>query len=459
MRNIHIDADLLRRYDQPGPRYTSYPTAVEFHEGFTASDYANRLSVFGGKQCISLYIHLPFCEHRCSFCGCNVVVTRKREVAARYLSYLEREMALVREHLQGKPTVLQYHWGGGTPTYFTPEQLGRLHETVQKYFHILPDAERAVEVDPKVTTKEHIDLLADLGFNRLSMGIQDFTPAVQAAIQRNQDETATRELYEYCRERGFTAINFDLIYGLPEQTHAGFERNLASVLMMRPDRVALYSYAHVPWAKGHQKRIDTSRLPAAETKFELFARAIRAFQTSGYRQIGMDHFALPEDELSCALEHRRLRRNFMGYTVHRTPNLIGLGLSAIGEVCGSYVQNAKKLSAYYRALDEGKLPVERGYILDRDDRIRRQVVTALMCNGYLHLGEIERCYGVRFREYFVRELEALARGPVEDGLLEIEDDALVATPVGKLFIRNICMVFDSYLERKKEDSAVFSRTI
>ena len=459
MTDLQIDADLLQRYDRPGPRYTSYPTAVEFNEEFTASHYSSRLEKLGIEQCISLYIHLPFCEHRCSFCGCNVVVTPQREVAARYLQYLEREMALVGERLQGKPSVIQYHWGGGTPTYFTPGQLRVLHETVQRYFTILPDAERAVEIDPRATSNEHIDLLAELGFNRLSLGVQDFTPAVQEAIDRNQDEASTRALYEYCREKGFASINFDLIYGLPEQTPESFERNLATVLLMRPDRIALYSYAYVPWVKGHQKKIDESSLPTAEVKFELFARAARAFRTSGYAQIGMDHFALPDDELGQALDHRRLHRNFMGYTAHRTPNMIGLGISAIGEVYGAYIQNVKKLSTYYRALDAGVLPVEKGYVLSRDDRIRRHVITALMCNGYLRPGEVARSFNIRFSEYFARELAELEQGAVMDELLEIEPDTLDASPVGRIFIRNICMVFDRYLRKKKQQGLVFSRTL
>lgn len=459
MTDLQIDAALLQRYDRPGPRYTSYPTAVEFNERFTAEDYASRLAQLGSTQCISLYIHLPFCEHRCSFCGCNVVVTPRREVAARYLEYLEREMALVGKQLKGKPSVIQYHWGGGTPTYFTPEQLRGLHETVQRYFSILPDAERAIEIDPRTTSTDHLDLLAELGFNRLSLGVQDFTPAVQEAIQRNQDEATTRALYVYCREQGFASINFDLIYGLPAQTPESFERNLATVLLLRPDRVALYSYAHVPWVKGHQKKIDVASLPTAEVKFELFARAVCAFRASGYTQIGMDHFALPDDELSQALDHRRLHRNFMGYTAQRTPNMIGLGISAIGEVYGAYIQNVKKLSTYYRALDAGVLPVEKGYILSRDDRIRRHVITALMCNGYLRPSEVNRSFSIRFDEYFARELAELAAGVVLDDLLEIEPDALVASPVGRIFIRNICMVFDSYLRENKQQGPMFSRTV
>jgi len=459
MQDIQVSAELLQRYDRPGPRYTSYPTAVEFHENFTARDYLPRLRQLGSEQAISLYVHLPFCEHRCTFCGCNVIITHKREVGARYLEYLEREMEGVCSHLPARPSVIQYHWGGGTPTYFTPEQLRSLHAAVEKRFSVLPGAEIAVEVDPRVTTREHVDVLAELGFNRLSMGVQDFTPEVQEAIGRNQDEESTRTLYEYCREKGFESINIDLIYGLPRQNPESFARSLASILRLRPDRVALYSYAHVPWIKGHQKRIDTALMPAPEVKLELFAQAIRAFRAGGYYPIGMDHFALPPDELSRAAEKRRLHRNFMGYTVHRAPTMIGLGITAIGDVEGAYVQNCKKLSTYYRALDADQLPVEKGYELSRDDRIRRHVITELMCNAFLRLGEVEERFDIDFGDYFGLELKELEAGPAADGLLEIRADELEATPLGGLFIRNISMVFDRYLREKKREKPTFSRTV
>jgi oxygen-independent coproporphyrinogen-3 oxidase len=459
MQDIQISAELLQRYDRPGPRYTSYPTAVEFHEGFSDAEYAGRLQQLTSGRQISLYIHLPFCEHRCTFCGCNVVITRKRDVAARYLEYLEREMALVRRHLPDLPPVIQHHWGGGTPTYFAPEQLRWLHEAAGRHFSILPEAEIAVEVDPRVTTREHIDLLAELGFNRLSMGVQDFTPEVQEAIGRNQDEESTCRLYEYSRRRGFESINIDLIYGLPRQNSESFARSLASILRLRPDRVALYSYAHVPWIKGHQKRIDTDLLPKGMAKLELFAQAIRAFRAGGYRQIGMDHFALPEDELSLALEERRLHRNFMGYTVHRAPTMVGLGITAIGDVDGAYVQNCRKLSTYYGALDENRLPVEKGYVLSRDDHVRRFVITELMCNGFLRVGEVEERFGIGFAEYFAPELRELEAGPAADGLLEVRAGELEATALGGLFIRNISMVFDRHLREQKRDRPTFSRTV
>ncbi len=459
MTTMQLDPATLARYDKPGPRYTSYPTAIEFNDSFTATDYANRLRKLGPEQCISLYMHLPFCQERCDFCGCYVVATRKREIGARYLEYLEEEMKLVRSHLPARPSVIQYHWGGGTPTYFEPDQLRQLNETVRKYFAILPDAERAIEIDPRVTTHEHIDLLAELGFNRLSLGVQDFDPEVQKAIGRHQTEEQTRSLYEYCREKGFKSINIDLVYGLPAQTPESFSRTLASVLMLRPNRLALYSYAHVPWVRGNQKKIDTELLPSRDDKLEIFSRASRAFSTSGYQQIGMDHFALPDDELSRALDAGNLHRNFMGYTVHRTPNMIGLGLSAIGEVYGAYAQNVKKISQYYQALDAGELPIDKGYALSRDDRIRRHVITALMCNGHLQFAEVDRTFDIRFIDYFALELEELKHNENTDGLLTMSTEGLDATPLGKIFIRNISMVFDRYLREKKRDKPTFSRTV
>ena len=459
MQDIQVSAELLQRYDRPGPRYTSYPTAVEFHQDFTARHYVERLRQLKPDRQLSLYLHLPFCEHRCTFCGCNVIITHRRDVAARYLEYLEREMELISGLLPDHLPVIQYHWGGGTPTYFNPEQLGWLHATVEKHFSIHSAAEIAVEVDPRVTTREHVDMLAELGFNRISMGVQDFTPQVQEAIGRNQKEEATRKLYEYCRKKGFESLNIDLIYGLPKQDPESFARNLTSILALRPDRVALYSYAHVPWIKGHQKRIDTDLLPTGEAKLELFAQAIRAFRDSGYSQIGMDHFALPDDELSRALAGRRLHRNFMGYTVHRASTMIGLGITAIGDVDGAYVQNGKKLSTYYTALDAGELPVDKGYELSDDDHVRRHVITELMCNGYLHIGEIEERFGIDFADYFSLELEELESGPAADGLLEMRPDALEATRLGQLFIRNISMIFDRYLREKKRDKPTFSRTV
>jgi len=406
---IDITLDLLKRYDRPGPRYTSYPTAVEFDESYDEASYRAKLHEADSKEDepLSLYVHLPFCEERCHYCGCNVVITRKREVAARYLDYLYREIDMLAAHLPHRRKVAQYHWGGGTPTYLEPEQMAELQRRVRRHFQILPDAEVAIEVDPRVTSREQLDLLRRIGFTRISVGVQDFTPEVQAAVNRNQTEQETRRLYEHCRALGFPSVNFDLIYGLPLQTAERFLRNMEIVLDLRPDRLAIYSYAHVPWIKAHQKRIDSEDLPAAEEKLRLFSIAREKLLGAGYAQIGMDHFALPGDELVTAMEQRRLHRNFMGYTVKAGTDMVGLGVSAIGDVQGSYAQNRRKLAGYYQSLDAARFPIERGYLLARDDRIRRDVITRIMCNFVVKTAEVERRFGIHFNNYFAPELRRL----------------------------------------------------
>ncbi len=456
-------AALLRQYDRPGPRYTSYPTAVEFNDAFDASAYAGRLDAAAAAddEPLSLYVHLPFCEARCSYCGCMVIITQKREVAARYLTYLEREIAMLAEALGDRRRVLQHHWGGGTPTYLDPDQIRRLDAIVTRHFEIDADAEKAIEIDPRVTTREQLDLLRRLGFNRLSMGVQDFTPEVQDAISRHQTERQTRDLYEYARAAGFDSINIDLIYGLPRQRIDTFRRTLESIVDLRPDRIAVYSYAHVPWLRPHQKTIDAAELPSAELKFELFGSAIETFLGAGYVGIGMDHFALPGDELAQAAADRRLHRNFMGYTTRPATDMLGLGVSAIGDVRGAFAQNHKKLPPYYAALDAGRFPIERGYLLSTDDLVRRHVITQLMCNFHLDIADVESRFGIRFESYFAGELSALATGggPVADGFLNVTAAALDVTPRGRLFVRNICMAFDRYLPSHQGTRPVFSRTI
>jgi oxygen-independent coproporphyrinogen-3 oxidase len=455
-------AALLQQYDRPGPRYTSYPTAVEFSERFDERAYRERLhaAARAAGEPLSLYVHVPFCEARCTYCGCMTIITRKREVAARYLEYLDREIAMLAAELNGRRRIVQYHWGGGTPTYFPSAQLEQLHASVTKHFDIDPAGEIAIEVDPRVTTPEQLRVLHSLGFNRLSMGVQDFTPEVQAAIGRRQSAALTRDLYDAARAIGFRSINLDLIYGLPLQTPATFAKTLASVIAMRPDRIAVYSYAHVPWLRPHQKGINAADLPDRTTKFELIGAAIDAFGEAGYDAIGMDHFALPDDDLARAARERRLHRNFMGYTTRRAGDMLGVGVSAIGDLDGAFAQNVKKLSTYYDALDAGRFPIERGYALSADDLLRRHVITELMCNFYLDRAETSRRFGVAFDAYFARELAALSApgGPVEHGFLVIEGNSLEVTDHGRLFVRNICMQFDKYLPTH-DGRPVFSRTI
>jgi oxygen-independent coproporphyrinogen III oxidase len=454
-------ASLLRQYDRPGPRYTSYPTAVEFNESFDAAAYAGRLEAAAAAQDdpLSLYVHLPFCEARCSYCGCSVVISRRREIAERYLDYLEREIAMLASCLNGRRRVVQHHWGGGTPTYLNLEQIERLDRTIGRYFTIDGDAEKAIEIDPRVTSRAQLDLLRALGFNRLSMGVQDFTPEVQAAIGRHQSEAQTRELFEYARAIGFESINVDLIYGLPLQQLDTFRRTLASVVALRPERIAVYSYAHVPWLRPHQKTIAASDLPDAALKLELFGAAIEAFLAAGYAAIGMDHFALPGDELATAMAGRRLHRNFMGYTTRPAPDMFGTGVSAIGDVRGAFAQNHKKLPRYYEAIDRGEFPIERGYALTDDDEMRRFVIGQLMCNFHVDFAEFEERYGEPFRQYFARELDGLDNGTlVADGFVAVNGASLDVMPPGRLFVRNVCMAFDRFLPQHAA-RPVFSRTI
>jgi oxygen-independent coproporphyrinogen-3 oxidase len=455
-------ATRLQRYDKPGPRYTSYPTAVEFSDAFDEAAYRGRLEAASvmTEEPLSLYVHLPFCEERCLYCGCMTIITRRRDVAARYLQYLEREIEMLANALQGRRIVAQHHWGGGTPTYLNVEQIERLHAVISRHFAVQVDAETAIEIDPRVTTRQQLRTLRSLGFNRLSMGVQDFAPEVQEAIGRYQPERATRELYDYARSIGFNSINVDLIYGLPRQDLSSFANTLSAVTAMRPERIAVYSYAHVPWLRPHQKQIDIGQLPQRDVKIQLIGAAIESFVTAGYVAIGMDHFALADDELAIAARERRLHRNFMGYTTRRAMDMVGVGLSAIGDVTGAFAQNVKKLPAYYKAIDAGRFPIERGYIQTDDDTIRRQVITELMCNFFVDRTAVEKKFGINFDRYFSSELETLMApgGPISDGFLRIRPHGLEVSDDGRLFVRTICMHFDRYL-RLHANRPTFSRTI
>jgi oxygen-independent coproporphyrinogen-3 oxidase len=453
---------LVRQYDKSGPRYTSYPTAVEFNDRFDEAAYRGRLQAAASvvNEPLSLYVHLPFCWERCSYCGCTVVATKRREVAAKYLEYLGKEAALLADALGARRNVVQMHWGGGTPTYLNVEQLRTLHAMLGRSFTFAPDAELAIEIDPRVTTGEQLRALRELGFNRLSMGVQDFAGEVQAAIGRRQSENQTRGLFQFARGLGFDSINVDLIYGLPRQGIPSFSRTLESVVDLRPDRIAVYSYAHVPWLRPSQKAIRVAELPSPVQKMELIGAAIEKFLNAGYVAIGMDHFALPDDDLAIAARARNLHRNFMGYTTRPAADVLGMGISAIGDVRGAFAQNAKKLSTYYTALDSGRFPIERGYALSADDLLRRHLIAELMCNFYVNRADVERRFGISFGDYFAGELGQLTApgGPADDGLVDIDEEALTVTPRGRLFVRTICMHFDTYLPSHKGQT-VFSRTV
>ena len=457
-----VDLETVRRFDRPGPRYTSYPTAVEFHEGVGEAAYREALAradAQGSDAPLSLYLHLPFCEHRCLFCGCHVVITPHMPVAEKYLAYLKREVDLIASLLSNRRQVVQMQWGGGTPTYFSPDQLQTLMEKLRDHFIFADGAEIAIEVDPRVTSHDHLDRLVELGFNRLSMGVQDLTPAVQRAITRDQTLEETADLMEYARKAGFTeGINLDLIYGLPEQQLDTFDRNLDQILELRPDRVAVYSFAFVPWIRGHQKKLDQDTLPSPDVKLRLYLLAMERFLDAGYEPIGMDHFSLPDDELAVAAREGRLHRNFMGYSVMPASDMVAFGISGIGEVQGAFFQNEKKLSTYYEALDAGRLPVQRGYVLDEDDRIRQHVIREIMCNFRVSKDEVEERFGIDFDSYFRDALGRLA--DVRDaGFIQESEGELRVRERGRLFVRNVCMAFDRYLQEKEEGRPVFSRTV
>jgi oxygen-independent coproporphyrinogen-3 oxidase len=460
VRPGELSLELLQRYNVQGPRYTSYPTAPMWKETFGAPDYARILEESAAATRpapLSLYLHLPFCERLCYFCGCTVVITGSHHaLESPYLDVIEREIDWVAEHAGTGRPVVQLHWGGGTPTYFPAPLLERLGRRIFDRFQLAPDAELGVELDPRVTTREHLETLAALGFNRLSMGVQDFDPRVQQAINRIQPARDTRRLVEQARELGFPSVNMDLIYGLPYQTPESFSQTIDQVLEIGPDRLAVYSYANVPWMKKHQN-ILAPHLPDERTKFGIFRTALERFTEAGFEYIGMDHFARPDDELSRARADRTLHRNFQGYTTKAGTDLIGLGMSAIGSVGDAYVQNRRELAEYRRAVQESGAATFRGARLSADDRLRRTVIGNLLCHGVVVKREIEATYGIRFDDYFGPALEKL-RDCVEDGLVELSRSEVRATTLGRIFLRNLAMPFDAYLDQPME-KPTFSRTL
>ena len=440
---------LLDRYDRAGPRYTSYPPIPSWSAAFGDSDYRAALADCGGSaDPVAVYVHLPFCLARCFYCGCNATVTRDNAVQRRYLDRLEHEFALVGQALGRRPRVDQIHWGGGTPNFLPPDQIVRLAELLAHWFQVAPGAALSIEADPRVASADQFELLTRLGFTRLSLGVQDLDPAVQSAIGRGQSELEVREAYAAARAAGFGCINLDLVYGLPGQTRDGFARTLDAVVELQPERIACFGYAHVPWARPNQKRIDAALLPTRDGKLSLFALAVERLTDAGYVWVGLDHFARPDDELAVALAHRVLGRNFMGYTVHPAPHLLGFGMSAIGEVAGRHVQNHARLIGYQRDLDDARLPVVRGHRLTAEDRRRGDAITTLMCNLELPL---DRLAGL------ADDPATLFASFAADGLVRIEDDRLVVTPTGRFLLRNICMALDTYAQ--PAGAPTYSRTI
>jgi oxygen-independent coproporphyrinogen-3 oxidase len=458
-----IPDSLLRRLDVPGPRYTSYPTADRFVEAFGPAEYRQALrqraagARIGGVPPLSIYVHIPFCESVCYYCACNKIVTRHHERAAEYLHALDTEMDLhVAELGTGQP-VSQMHFGGGTPTFLTDEELERLMASLRRAFTLTAGAEVSIEVDPRTASPERLKRLHEMGFNRLSFGIQDFDPDVQKAVHRVQPLESVRDLVHAARSIGFESINADLIYGLPLQTAVSFERTVGQVAALRPDRIALYSYAHLPERFKPQRRIDATQLPPPDTRLRMLGGAIGGFLGHGYSYIGMDHFALPTDALAQAKRQGRLHRNFQGYSTQPDCDLVALGVSAIGRMGATYSQNAKTLPEYYDALKQRQFPTVRGLAATRDDLVRRSVIMAIMCQGRVEFESIELAHLINMRDYFGAELERLAPFAAE-GLVEIDDESIEVTALGWYFVRGVAMVFDRYINAD-QTRARFSRII
>ena len=459
-----FDPDLIRRFDINGPRYTSYPTADRFTPAFTADHLRRWLSQreigglrAGQSKSLSLYFHIPFCSTICYYCACNKIITKDHGRSARYLSYLAREVAMQAACLEGGREVEQLHLGGGTPTFLSADELRELMAIVHRHFRLQPGGEYSIEVDPRKVDAAAVALLAELGFNRMSVGVQDFAPEVQQAVNRVQSVDETRLVIDAARANGFRSVSLDLIYGLPRQTVERFERTLDTVLELSPDRLSLYSYAHLPALFMPQRRINDADLPAADVKLAILQRAIRRLTEAGYVYIGMDHFAKPDDELAIAQRQGRLHRNFQGYSTHADCDLLAFGVSAIGKVGPSYAQNVKTLDEYYAALDRDELPVLRGYELDADDLLRRSIIQALMCHFELSVQSIEIAHLIDFKSYFAAELADLA-SMQEAGLLTIDDRWITILPPGRLLVRGIAMVFDRHLRADREKKR-YSRVI
>ena len=457
-----VTPELLRRYDVPGPRYTSYPTADRFIEAFGQEDYVLALEQRRHHSAtkalpMSLYVHVPFCEALCYYCACNKIITKHHERAQTYLQYLEKEVALQVAHCGKGQAVSQLHLGGGSPTFLSDAELTQLMDMLRANFAFEAVGEYSIEVDPRTVTRERLAHLAQLGFNRLSFGVQDFDADVQKAVHREQPAEQVFELVQAARELGFHSVNVDLIYGLPKQTAASFARTLEQVCQLRPDRIALYAYAHLPERFKPQRRIAIEDLPEASDKLSMLSRSIDAFMQAGYVYVGMDHFALPDDALAIAKRQGRLHRNFQGYSTQPDCDLIALGVSAIGRVGATYSQNAKTLEEYYDFLDQGQLPVVRGLALGRDDLVRRAVIMSLMCQGEVLFEPMSQSWLLDFQQYFAAELEMLEQQQ-EQGLVVVDEDGIKVTPMGWFFVRGVAMTFDRHLQAGK-NRARFSRII
>ena len=457
---FNIDLDLVRKYDKPGPRYTSYPTAPQFHEGFRSNDYLNeilRTNKLENPADLSLYFHLPFCDTLCYFCGCNMIVTRNRDRVKEYIKYVKKEIDLLKSHLNNDRKVAQLHWGGGTPTHLLPNEIKELVSYINDEFDFVDNPENGCEIDPRELTFDHLQSLRDGGFNRISMGVQDFNEKVQKAVNRIQPEEMTRKVVDWVRELEFESINLDLMYGLPFQTVADFEKSVDAMIDIYPDRIALFNYAHVPWMKKHMELIKQEDLPTPEVKLQIFKMAVEKLTTAGYEFIGMDHFAKPGDDLAKAFHEKRLYRNFQGYSTNAGTDLYAMGITSISQFGNVYAQNLKTEKEYFEALDNNTLPIMKGYEMTHDDIIRKEVIMNIMCDFELEFETIEKKFDINFEEYFAYGLNNFD-DLISDGLVEIKDRKISVAEMGRLLIRNVAMNFDGFLERK-EDSGKYSRTV
>jgi oxygen-independent coproporphyrinogen III oxidase len=452
-------SELITKYDRPGPRYTSYPTAPEWTDAFKAPQYEGHLARADREPGpLSIYVHLPFCREMCRFCGCNVIATHDRTRADGYLDVLEKEVALVAQRLPERRAVSQLHWGGGTPTFLDDKQLVRCHEILARHFTFTDDVEKAVEIDPAITTKSQIETLAKLGFNRISMGVQDFDARVQEVVGRIQGEKETAELVQAARDFGFKGVNLDLIYGLPYQSPETWKKTLERILAIHPDRMAVFGFAYVPWSKPHQRLLPQEALPKTEQRVELFLGAVEAFTKAGYRLIGLDHFALESDELAVAQTGGYLYRNFQGYTVRPADDTVAFGMSSISDIGGAYAQNAHKLKDWGEMVEAGIVPIDRGASMSQDDVMRRFAINRVMCLLRLDLGEIATKFGPAARAALEADLAGGVQELVGDGLVTFDGNVLAVTPLGQLLVRNVAMLFDAYL-KKADGKKQFSRTV
>ena len=446
--DIEFSEELIRRFDKLGPRYTSYPTADRFHSDFTEQTYITyleqRAADFSKNPPLSIYIHVPFCESLCYFCACNKIITKDHSRTTEYLRYLAKEMALVVARIGLDRRTAQLHFGGGTPTFLSADELRELMAMIRSHFDILPDAELGIEIDPRTVSDNTLALLAELGFNRTSFGVQDFDPAVQQAVNRIQPYEMVEKAVTASRKAGFQSINADLIYGLPKQSLESFNRTLDKVIELSPDRIALYNYAHLPSRFKAQRQIIESDLPSAEERLQIFLMSVRRLLDAGYIYIGLDHFSKPDDELNKARLDKSLHRNFQGYTTRADCDLIGLGVSAIGKVGHSYSQSVRTIKAYYEHLDTGQLPIEKGFSLTDDDVLRRQVIMELMCSGPVDFAAMNQTHGIDFRHYFAHELSHLQQYE-EAELIVVDENSIQVTAKGRMFVRAVGMVFDKYL--------------